>query len=341
MSRIETPIMLLFFNRPDTLKQLFEWVKKIKPKQLFLVQDGARKDNNLDLENIKKCREIVENVDWDCEVRKNYSNVNLTCDEREFSGIDWCFQFVDRLIILEDDILPSLSFYDFCGELLEKYKDDERVHMISGFNRCNTYTKAPYDYVFSKTGAGIGWATWKRVWDKVRALKENELFNNQSEFDYYNKLIDDNDVRGAKGFLPILRSSKQKNEQFGRVLSWEKLVGGVSHLSNSLTITPTKNLIKYNGITENATHCCDDVRFLSKKIRRLLAQCSYEIDLPIKNPPYVVRDKDFETLDRKALICKCKFVPKIERFFSIIKARRWDILFKKFKKKSKKRINKV
>lgn len=337
MSKIDTPIMLLFFNRPDTLQKLFDWVRKVKPKQLFLVQDGARPNNQKDIEGINECRKVVESVDWECEVRKNYSSVNLTCDQREFSGIDWCFQYVDKLIILEDDILPSLSFYDFCGELLEKYKDDERIHIISGFNRCNRYTNSPYDYVFSKTGAGIGWATWKRVWEQVKTIKERELFNSKEEFDYYNKLLNQNAIKGSKDVLISLERSKRVNEKLGKVTSWEIFVGGASELNDSLTITPTKNLIKYNGITENATHCYSNELLLSNKTRKLLTQSAYDLDFPIKHPPYIARDKEFELKDRKAIVYKFKIVAKIELFFNIIKAGRWDIIFKKFKRKSKRK----
>lgn len=334
MSRVDTPIMLLFFNRPDTLRQLFDWVRKVKPKQLFLVQDGARENNQKDIEGINECRKIVENVDWECDVKKNYSPINLTCDQREYSGIDWCFQYVDRLIILEDDILPSLSFYSFCGELLEKYKDDERIHMISGFNRCNNYTKSPYDYIFSKTGAGIGWATWRRSWEQVRKIKDDKLLGTQIEFDYYNNLLNQNAIKNEKDILTALHNSKKINEKLGKVTSWEIFVGCASELNNSLTITPTKNLIKYNGITENATHCYSDQMLLSNKIRKLLTQCSYEMEFPIKHPPYIVRDKGFENSDRKMIVHKCKFFVKIELLFNILRARRWDILLKKIRKKS-------
>lgn len=333
MSKVDAPIMLLFFNRPDTLKTLFDWVRQVKPKQLFLVQDGPRENNQKDIDGIRECRKIVENIDWECDVKKNYSPLNLTCDQREYSGIDWCFQYVDRLIILEDDLLPSLSFYEFCCELLEKYKDDERVHMISGFNRCNYYKNAPYSYIFSKTGAGIGWATWKRVWEKVRYIKEKELFSSENEYSYYNKLVNDNDIKGCKNFLAVLLESKKKNMQLGRVLSWEKLVGGVTQLSSSLTITPTRNLIKYNGITENATHCYADEMLLTKKVRKVLTQCSYEIEIPLFHPPYMVRDTDFEKMDRKAIVYKNRLLVKVELLFNILKAKRFDIIFKKLRKK--------
>lgn len=134
-SNVDVPVMLLFFNRPDTLKQVFDAVKQARPSTLLLVQDGAREGKEGEEELVRQCRNIVEDIDWDCTVYKNYSDVNLSCDHREFTGISWAFEHVDRLIILEDDCVPCQSFFPFCAELLEKYKDDTRVDRICGFNR--------------------------------------------------------------------------------------------------------------------------------------------------------------------------------------------------------------
>ena len=125
----KTGVAIIFFNRPNTLKRVFEAVCKAKPKNLFLVQDGSRGEE--DEEKIKKCREIVEKIDWDCNVYKNYSDVNLGCGKRPQTGISWVFEHVERAIILEDDCVPQNSFFHFCDELLEKYADDKRVLMIS------------------------------------------------------------------------------------------------------------------------------------------------------------------------------------------------------------------
>lgn len=332
MSRVDAPIMLLFFNRPDVLKELFEWVRKVKPKQLFLVQDGPRDGNAQDIEKIIACREVVEHIDWDCEVKRNYSLVNLTCDEREYSGIDWCFQYVDRLIILEDDCLPSVSFYHFCTELLEKYKNDNRIHIISGFNRCNCYENTPYDYIFSKTGAGLGWATWKRVWEQVKRT-EKPLFNTDEELEYYNSIVENLNPKVYRNMIKALVTAKEKDFAAQKVHSWEILVGAATMLNSSLTITPSKNLVKYNGITEDATHCHSDVMLLTSKVRKMLTQCAYEIEIPIKHPPYIVRDIKFEELDRKIYFQKNKFLLKCELFFNLVRARKFSLLLNAIKKR--------
>ena len=151
---MNAPVMLLFFNRPEPLKKVFEAVRRAQPSQLFLVQDGARDNNPDDHKNIQLCRDIVASVDWPCQVYRNYADSNMSCDHREYTGISWCFQYVDRLIVLEDDCLPSPGFFLLCEELLEKYKDSSDIQSISGFNRLQSY-QSPYSYIFSKSGAGL------------------------------------------------------------------------------------------------------------------------------------------------------------------------------------------
>ena len=294
------PVMLLFFNRPDTLRQVFEAVRKAQPKQLFLVQDGARADRPDDPAKVQACREIVEQVDWPCEVYKNYATENMSCDHREFTGIDWCFEHVDRLMILEDDCVPSQTFFRMCEELLEKYKDDDRIATISGFNRTQEYP-SPYDYVFSMTNAGWGWATWKRFWDQVR---ENRDLDRLADTDYIRTHWDPTDkslvkTYGAKFIEQGLRC-KALSEQTGKVNSWEYLVGFTMIMNHMLAITPTKNMSKYIGISADATHCHADVRIMPHKTRRVLTQPHHEFDHPLRHPPQVVRDVQFEEADRKA-----------------------------------------
>lgn len=329
--RIDTPVMLLFFNRPEQLKQVFEWVKKVKPQQLFLVQDGARQDRPDDKEKILKCREIVSDIDWECEVHKNYAKDNLSCDEREFSGISWCFQYVDRLIILEDDCVPSNSFYNFCGELLKKYENDERVYMISGFNRVGVYEGTPYDYAFSQVSAGWGWATWKRVWDKIEQNKDWKFFDDKQLVDYYSKIIPLNCRKIDKKILDRAMYAKTRDEEIKKVTSWEQLVGVTYIINNGLCITPKVNMIKYIGVSDDATHCVNDARLLTKKVRRVLTQSSYELKGELFHPPFVVRDKVFEEEDYTFFWKRNKFLTRIESLILKIKYRDFKSNMEKIK----------
>lgn len=161
---VDVPVLILFFNRPQQLSQVFEQVKKARPSRLFLYQDGAR--NEHDLPGIKACREIVSQIDWECEVERFYQEKNFGCDPSEYISQKWAFSKVDKCIVLEDDDVPSVSFFRFCKEMLDKYEHDTRISMIAGFNPEEISKDIPYDYFFATTFSIWGWASWKRVVDQ-------------------------------------------------------------------------------------------------------------------------------------------------------------------------------
>jgi glycosyltransferase involved in cell wall biosynthesis len=164
--QLTTPVALLMFNRPDTTQKVFDAIRQAKPPQLLVVADGARVDKEGEVELCQQTRAIINQVDWDCEVLTNYSDVNLGCRKRVSSGLDWIFEQVEKAIILEDDCLPHPTFFRYCQELLDKYRDDERVMMISGDNFQFGNKRTEHSYYFSRYGHVWGWATWRRAWTK-------------------------------------------------------------------------------------------------------------------------------------------------------------------------------
>lgn len=166
--KTDIAVAMIFFNRPDTLKTVFESVREAQPSKLYLIQDGARANRPKDVENIAKCREVVSNIDWKCEVVHDYSDINLGCGKRIFTGLSNVFMYEEYAAIVEDDIVIGESFLPFCKEMCERYKDDQRIHMISGMNHLGVYEECPYDYFFSQGGGAIwGWATWARCWNEL------------------------------------------------------------------------------------------------------------------------------------------------------------------------------
>ncbi|MCX5679732.1 MAG: glycosyltransferase family 2 protein, partial [Candidatus Omnitrophica bacterium] len=161
---LETPVVLTIFNRPDKTELVFNAISKARPRQLFVIADGPRPDAPGENERCLDARAIIERVDWDCCLRKNYSDVNMGCKRRVSSGLDWVFSSVEEAILLEDDTLPSHSFLFFCQELLEKYRYDNRINYISGTNYQLGKSRTDYSYFFSRYASFWGWATWRRAW---------------------------------------------------------------------------------------------------------------------------------------------------------------------------------
>ena len=159
---LSTPVALIIFNRPDLTEIVFEAIRQAKPQKLLVVADGPRSPE--EAEKCDRTRAIIDRVDWDCQVLTNFSDTNLGSKYRISSGLDWVFSQVEEAIILEDDCLPSPSFFYFCQELLEKYRDDDRIMHIGGTNIQFGQSRTPYSYYFSKYAQIWGWASWRRAW---------------------------------------------------------------------------------------------------------------------------------------------------------------------------------
>lgn len=162
---VDVPVLLFVFIRPDTLTKVFDVIKEARPSRLFLVSDGPRENNSTDKIKIQQSRKIVEDIDWDCEVHRIYFNENQGMYETFRKAMDYVFERVDRCIFLEDDVITSVSFFDYCREMLEKYKDDLRVNMVCGMNHLETYNEASADYFFTKGASIWGFALWKRTYN--------------------------------------------------------------------------------------------------------------------------------------------------------------------------------
>ena len=160
---LDVPILFMIFNRPSTTIPVFERIKNAKPKKLYIAADGPRTKPG-EAEVCQKVREIINEIDWDCEVHTLFRTENLGCKMAIRTAIDWFFENEEMGIILEDDCLADPSFFDFCEILLKKYKDEERVMMITGTSFLNSGLKGPYKFYFSQYFAIWGWATWRRSW---------------------------------------------------------------------------------------------------------------------------------------------------------------------------------
>lgn len=288
-SLINIPVALVFFNRPEPLNIVFNEIKKIRPSKLFLIQDGARYGNSLDKEKIMKCRQIVSSIDWECEVYTNYSEDNLGCGMRIYSGISWCFEYVDRLCIIEDDCKPSKDFFRFCEELLEKYKNDTRIDMISGMNNLDTYDRTNDSYIFSKTGSIWGWATWKRAWDTVEY--DLNFMNDPLTVELLKKNIFPKRLRSK-----LIKDGYRKYEKLNqgeKLTSWSFQRGINMYLQSGLIIVPKKNLISNIGLTDDSVHSVNSIKKMPRSLQRLYFMQTYEIEFPLKHPKYIIEDHYF------------------------------------------------
>ena len=156
---MDLAVAFFTFNRLDTASKVFETIKNAKPSKLYLISDGPRDGNDIDAERISNVRTYIENnIDWECTVKKNYAESNMGCMDRISSGISWVFEFEESAVILEDDILPNQDFFVFMHDMLERYQNNDRIMLVSGFKIINKFPVAD-SYTFSNFTMLGGWGT--------------------------------------------------------------------------------------------------------------------------------------------------------------------------------------
>lgn len=281
---VDVNVLIIFFIRDDVLKETFEAVRKARPRRLLLWQDGARANRPDDIEKVQKCREIVENIDWDCEVYKNYQTQNWGCDPSTFYSHKWAFSIVDKCIVLEDDCVPSQSFFPYCKELLDRYENDTRINRICGMCQVDVFDSYPYDYTFASFGSVWGWATWKRVAD---LWEEDYAYLDDAEIMRLYSLKFNS--RADRQYLKLTQQRKSKG-----VAHWEQIQTFARQLNTQLCIIPTVNLIHNIGFGADSTHSNVKLTEVPPKLRDLFYRPSQEISFPLRHPKYVFENVEYE-----------------------------------------------
>ncbi|MDY2630698.1 MAG: hypothetical protein SOV85_05010 [Clostridium sp.] len=289
---LNTPVFITTFTRYETLEIVFNVIKEVRPRILFLAVDGPREGREDDKRDNERCKKILEDIDWECEVHRLYSNVNLGILENTMANFKKAFSLVDRLIFLEDDMLPTKSYFYFCEELLEKYKEDLRVQAIAGINLKEQWGNSGKDYFFSKKVISGACAFWKRTFDMMDMnhdfLLESSVVN----------LIPDKIKK-----LYLKRAKRDRKERLidGKYKSFEVIQELQLHLQNTCIITPTKNLVVSIGVSAKAAHAVDDIRKMPKGVRKFFELKSFEYKFPLNHPKYIIIDTKYEKECRKFL----------------------------------------
>lgn len=279
---MKTAVAIIIFNRPDTTKEVFEAIRKAKPTKLYIISDEAREGRAGEREKVDEARTLVENgVDWECEVIKNYAPKNMGCKKRVASGISWVFEHEEQAIILEDDCVPKPEFFEYCQEMLEKYKDNENIMMVSGTNNVPSYT-IQQSICFSRFPCIWGWATWRRAWNLYDIeMKDWPKLHEEGQFKPYFNGIE---------YKVFARDASRIHA--GLVDTWD-MQWQVCILKNGYGVVPQGNLIHNIGCGhEEATHTKDN----SKEIAEYGT-----IIFPINAPNKIEADVSYDKAYTKAI----------------------------------------
>lgn len=235
---LQTPVVLIMYNRPSFTEKVFSVIRAIQPKQLFVIADGAKDESDSDL--CEQSRSIVKDIDWDAQVYRKYGNANSGCANTVIEGLDWVFEHVDRAIILEDDCIPHPSFFKYCEELLGKYADQENIMHISGSNLLQRID-IESSYAFSHhILPPWGWATWRRSWKKYSKSMDSWQLHKKNLHTY----ISQENFKIWTDTFEYLRQNKTTWDVTWNVDIWS---------NNGLGIVPSRNLVSNIGFHEQAT----------------------------------------------------------------------------------------
>jgi hypothetical protein len=282
---MSTPaVLFLIFNRPDTTALVLEAIRTARPPRLYVAADGPRANRPDEIDRCEAARRIATSVDWPCHVETRFGEANLGVQEAVSSAIDWFFESEEEGIVLEDDCLPSAGFFTFCEDLLDRFRDDERVMAVCG--SCYAKPDASYlaSYYFSYYADMWGWASWRRAW----RLYDRELAR-WPEFK-------------AGRYLEALARGSGQHEAYwtglfdatrdGRIRSWDYHWIYTVIEQGGLACYPVANLVSNLGWRADATHTVAEPNQVGP-VANLPHQ---KLTFPLIHPNHFARSA---TLDRK------------------------------------------
>ena len=255
--------------------EVFDRIRKAQPARLYISADGARANRDGEKEKVLAVRNyIMDNIDWPCSINTLFRESNLGCKESVYQAISWFFEHEESGVILEDDCLPDLSFFQFCRDLLEHYKDDLRVWQICGSNFDFGDRRDPdYSYHFSYYGAIWGWATWRDRWKNYDVNIESYVEIKRKG--YLKDLFGNSDEAQARA---------ERFDNIKNIDTWDFQWAYTRFINSGLAVMPNRNLVENLGFGNEATHThtTDDLRAHMK---------TYSMSFPLSHPPFIIRDK--------------------------------------------------
>jgi hypothetical protein len=267
-----TPLLLIIFNREATTRRLIDRLRAIKPDRIYVAADGPRANAPLDAERCRRCRQVIDEIDWPCEIRRRFSEVNQGCRWGPANALNWFFQQEDAGIILEDDILPDPTFFPFCEEMLKRYASSPGIGCISGYN---FLPPVEASYFFSRIPLIWGWATWRDRWQKYDEVC--------ADFDRNFAALSLRPWLSAHDERDIKRKISDCYHDRNPIPTWDFLWTFAVWSEHMIAVLPGHSLTSNIGIGADATHTQTEAPFM-------LAS-SQPMRFPLQHPEKISADQ--------------------------------------------------
>ena len=265
-------VVFLIYNRPELTRRVFRAIAGARPERLLVVADGPKDERDRRL--CDKARDVIDGVDWPCEVFTEYSGENLGCKMRVSTGLDWAFEQVEEAIILEDDCLPHPSFFRYCNEQLAYFRDDARIGHISGNNFQRGGKRTEYSYYFSRFNGIWGWATWRRAWKYYDV--DMRIWPEIKAGGWCYDIFPDTDIAEWADKL-------WTSVYHGEIDTWDAQWLLSCLVNGMYSVLPNVNLVANIGFGDNAT----------RTVEKNDPQANLPVEemvFPIRHPPYTIMD---------------------------------------------------
>jgi len=294
---MKSPILFLIFYRLEETRRVFEVIRRATPPRLYIASDGPSDSRPWEEAAVLAVRNFVMNhIDWDCDVKTLFREKNLGCKYAVSGGISWFFENEEMGIILEDDCLPHPSFFNFCEELLEMYRHDERIGIISGDNFQFSRRRTQDSYYFSRYAHIWGWASWRRVWKYYDVdLKLWPSIKNDNWL--YDSLQNETAVKYWESIFNDVFSNK--------IDTWDYQLNFACWLNSMINIIPAINMISNIGFGANASR--------TTRKNKLSELPVNEMEFPLHHPPMMVRDSRADTLTERNQFRKASLINRISK----------------------------
>ena len=288
MEQFDIPICLFIFQRKDSVEKIIRRISEVKPKKIYLMSDQGR--NNEEIERVIECRQAAEKaIDWECQVIRDYAVKNRGVFGNIGLGAMRVFEHEETAIFLEDDNLPEVTFFQYCQEMLERYKDNDRIVWVCGTNYLGKYQNCTNDsYMFTQHLLPCGWASWKNKYERYYDAYFSHFNHNviaRMKYCYCNAAL-------YKQQLESMMAEYNRMKMKTSFRSWDYQMCFSIRSNDLLGISPAYNQIKNIGVDDFSEH--GGISFADKMTQRFCGMDSYPLVFPLKHPETVLVDPEYE-----------------------------------------------